>query len=432
MYRFYTYGLMLLAVLLAATFTSCNDEPSQREGTTVTSVRGEINSLIQSFDTTFVVPIDGHKINNGLSIDAASQKVEIHFDLMSIYVFSDGDFAGDYYLVTGYVVTHNKDLNTRYISNKDYVDYPDAVTQYLGKLALNTELLDKDGKQAGAGDAFFRAQPNPETTIGSTSYTKGFDFTLNFAITAGITRDNKKNEYKLTFLPIYPSFNWNNSSKQELPDIVVKLDTDPVTREVKHVFSTCNYETMEPTDLPVFTKGDLRVDFSWIWFVPKGHMSARDYCNDGMKLRFKFDPHYFVNYTTTASTNSAVHTVYTYGYDVGNQLTDADRTMTVDFPMLKRTPVGTLLFKNTTRNYVSNVRFSTIGAMGNEVSEALDGVALDQNDELSHLLPEGKYDIHYSIVNGDTGASLGNFVVKNVEITGNNEVSLSTLNGQRE
>ena len=377
-------------------------------------------------DTLLYVEPEQYSMEEGGQTGAQRQGVDLHMEIMPIYAYGCNEYSGDYYAIKGYVVAHNGDLNVTNESCR-VTDYEMKwVSPFMGTLGFGCELLDKDGNTVSEGDVRFHTTPEPSTTIGSTTYTKGLTFSLGFSLTLGSRQDTTGVWHPTIFPMIVPNFNSSDTSTQNLPDQTVEMNTDGITRAVSYTIRTNHSDSFNVSDIPVHARSDQRVDFSWMWFVPKGKLSSMDYGLDGVKLRFVLSPTYRFNYKSEHITGSSYTHEY-YDVDVACVTPVEDRSVTIDVTGLNRTPIGTLDFANATRNFVTEVRV---------VSDKTDEeMAIKGNyGQYKHLntdLCEGEYSLYYTLKNGDTGKVIGNYVIDDIVISEGSLFETSTLKARK-
>lgn len=376
-------------------------------------------------DTLLRVESASGLMKDELPVGPVKQGIDLHLEVIPVYAYGDSEYSGDYYAVSGYVVAHNGELNvarqTRRYSDYDY----EWISPFMGNLGLEAALLDKDSNEVNKGDVRFQSTPEPSTTIGSMTYNKGFTMSFNFGITFGKRRE--ETGWRLTLFPsLLPSFNWSNSSTQILPDQTVEMNTDGSTREVSYDIKTNKSATMNVDAIPSHARSDQKIEFSWIWFVPKGRLSSIDYCTDALQMRFRITPGYRYNYCYEKYTGSSYKMEL---FDIPlDCITPAEqRTATVELGGLNRFPVGTLDFANATSNYVTGIKLVST-ATGEE--KTISGT-YSRLKHMSVNLCAGEYSLYYTIKNGDTLKVIGNYVIDGIIIDGCSTFETSTLKGTK-
>lgn len=400
-----------------------------------------------------------------LAIDSPYKKVDnmidLHLEILPLYVFGTENSAGDYYAINGYVVSHNASAFQKRNLNISKVDPAPGVTPaefikdscsvawmgwFMSDFAFDFQLLDDKGNAVNNQDVNFFVQPEPSTTIGSTTYTKGFSFTLAPSLTFGAVKkmsgEEEKPSWKTTLLGVVGlGFNSDNKSTQNLPDQSVMMWTGPQDRTVNYDFVSNNIgKKIDPEAIPTMFRNDQRVDFSWVWYVKSGSYAAKDYCFDNMKMKVSIHPKYksFAEgdayvWVKEVDKNGKEHTErYSRQIDEFNIEADNTQISVADvLPAINRIPTGTFTLKNCTRSYLSNIKIYRTGEFGTGLAySSVDGTC-DTNESVQSILREGTYDFFYELFNGDTGESRGVFFIEGVEIKSNTDKTLTTFDGKR-
>lgn len=424
---FHRFALASAAALAVIACSKPEEETPDNElpATVSPSVAFNLMDHTIFIDTLLRVESESYLIRGDAPVVSEEQGIDLHLEIVPIYAYGSNEYSGDYYAVNGYVVTHNGDLKVR----KQSATYPDYryswITPYMNMLGMTAEILDKDGNTVSTGDVRFQTTPEPSTTVGSMTYNKGFTMSLNFNISFGAKKDDD-GWVPSVFPSLLPKFNWSNSSTQNLPDQTVEMTTDGITRSVRYAIKTKQVETMNPDNVPNHAKTDQKVEFSWIWFVPKGRLSSIDYGTDAPKIRICITPEYIFSYHYEYYGGSS-YEHDAYGVTLDCTTPAEKRTVTVEMGGLNRTPVGTLDFANATSNYVTGIKIVS-KATGEELPVS------GNYSRLKHMtmdLCEGEYSMYYTVKNGDTLKVIGNFVIDGIIIDGGSTIETSTLKGTK-
>lgn len=418
-----------LVAFVALAVISCSHLEGDIEDhrTPVTITPSETFNLLDHtivLDTLLRVQGASYMMKDQIPTDIVNQGIDLHLEIVPIYAYGNNDYSGDYYAVNGYVVAHNGDLNVRKLSLRDNSYDYDWISPFMGNLGISAVLLDKDGNEVSKGDVLFQNTPEPSTTIGSTTYNKGMNISFNFGVTFGKKIDEGK--WLTTLFPsLLPSFKWDNSSTQNLPDQTVEMNTDATTRAVRYTIKTNHYETLKSDAIPTHAKTDQKVEFSWMWFVPKGRLSSMDYCTDALSMRFCVSPEYFLNYRYEYIGGSSYFDEL-FGIAIDCITPVEQRTVTVELGGLNRTPIGTLDFANATTNYVTGIKL--VSKATKEEKPISGNYAKLQH--MSTNLCAGEYSLYYTIKNGNTLQVIGNYVIDGIVITEDSTFETSTLKGK--
>lgn len=429
-----TYAFTALCLLMGA--TACNDEvedvttwsgQSQQQTmaapqlTTRAAATSQLSDYKMIIDKTLTIATEQSELYDGMvpqSIKAEprSGQCDVHLEILPIYCPGSTDASGDYYAVNGYVLAHNREL----FEVKDYAKST-LCGYYMGNLAFGLQLLDDAGQPVTNDAVSFVDTPQPSTTISSWTYTYGYSFSIKAPLTLGITETAADtiagtNEFSIPL----PSYKCNDKASQNLPEQVVEMNTGAFDRSVSYKLQTNHYGGgYHAEDLPSFSWNDQRVDFSFVWFVSKGHYNANDYNEGHMKLCFDLHPQLYAN----------ARMVYMneHGYDSKQLVTGLkpkmnydDSSFIIDMPTPKRAPVGNFSVQNPSSFYMTDITLWHSGTYGKPdakpVSSCSDAFGRDQSYD--GVMLEGTYDMVFSLRDGNTGELKYTRILRGIEIEG--------------
>lgn len=349
--------------------------------------------------------------------------IDLNFDIMSIYAFGNKDVSGDYYGIKGYAVVHNGSAfkHEQLSSIGERASTVDKQGWYTGNLGLNFQLLDKNGNPVSSDNVEFFSNPQPTTTIGSTTYSTGFTFNFSVGLTLGATKfdeDEQKNPSLVALGFATFGFDWNNKSTQYLPDQSVEMTTGS-DRSVSYKFVTNN----DKSSIPPLFRTDQRVEFDWVWHVKSGAYSAKDRCMEGMKLKVLVSDEFRAKLKDT-------HNEVIVSPENPRQSMEPV-SLEIDIPGINRIPIGTVNFKNTARSYVNKVKIWR--SEGHDTQKPYCEIprAFGKGGSFDQVLREGKYDLYFDLVDGDSGRAKGHYVIRNITITDDATVYVSTMDAER-
>lgn len=398
----------------------------------VTSSSQSGANLKKIYDLSFDVTIPAVKLlessytYNSTPI-SVTKAIDLHIEVLPIYVFGSESYSGDYYGISGYCIMHNgsfyKEVEKSFESSVMYAYY-----WYMSRYNLEFQLLSSDGQKVSNENTLFFVTPEPSTTISSTTYKKGFSFSLSPKLTIGTRQDEDEQTQELSWQNMLMGviglgFKWDDSYTQNLPDQSVELNTG-TTRDVSYTIITNNDENGFGTEyIPTVARTDQRVDFSFVWLLKSGNFCAKDNDLGNMKLQIGITPVY----------KSAAYSKNTYSQSVTkveSRVTYTHPTISsiIDLPGMNRIPVGDVKIKNTTRNTMTNIFFYRSGEYGINSPYFSHNGAYNQDDEAEIMMREGKYDIVYELVEHDLLNPIGRFMIPGVEVSGNGTTETSTIN----
>lgn len=442
------YQLAAAALILGC--TACNDSledvgmgntgaktaatPPALKGSTRASTQSsttDITGHVLTIDTTLTIGTQAASYSKNCSrpfdMDAQSARnVDVHLSVLPLYAYGDADYSGDYYAVEGYVIAHNKDL---YGIHQAPSGFATLYGYFMGDLGFDLQLLDNQGQAVSTEAVAFYTNPEPSTTISSTTYTKGFTFSINAKISFG---------YSVTYGPyvtgsVLPSFKWNDSSTQNLPDQTVQTYTGSEDRSVHYDFITNNYSCdADGNNIPTFATTDQRVDFSFVWHVKTNHYAAKDYGKGNMKLRFNLRPQLLANALLEFVPQKGVPAkVYTAGLKA--PMYPVEENFVIDLPDMDRTPVGSLSVYNPYNYWLTDITVWRSGDYGKEGAKPVEGTndIFSADDSYDTLLREGEYDFVFNLRDGDTGDIKYEGIIRGISIEKCDQVSVSLVNKEK-
>ena len=391
-------------------------------------------NLKKIYDLSFDVTIPAVKLlessytYNSTPI-SVTKAIDLHIEVLPIYVFGSEDYSGDYYGISGYCIMHNgsfyKEVEKTFGSSKMYAYY-----WYMSRYNLEFQLLSSDGQKVSNENTSFFVTPEPSTTISSTTYKKGFSFSLSPKLTLGVRQDEDETTHELSWKGMLMGviglgFKWEDSQTQNLPDQSVELNTG-TTRDVSYTIITNNDENGFGTKyIPEVARTDQRVDFSFVWHLQSGNFCAKDNDLGNMKLQIGITPVY----------KSAAYSENPYSQSVTKVesrviYTHPTISSIIDLPGMNRIPVGDVKIKNTTRNTMTNILFYRSGEYGINSPYFSHNGAYNQDEEAEIMMREGKYDIVYELVEPNLLNPIGRFMIPGVEVSANGTTETSTIKAE--
>ena len=360
---------------------------------------------------------------------SVTKAIDLHIEVLPIYVFGSESYSGDYYGISGYCIMHNgsfyKEVQKSFESSVMYAYY-----WYMSRYNLEFQLLSSDRQKVSNENTLFFVTPEPSTTISSTTYKKGFSFSLSPKLTLGVRQDEDETTHELSWKGMLMGviglgFKWDDSYTQNLPDQSVELNTG-TTRNVSYTIITNNDENGFGTKyIPSVARTDQRVDFSFVWQLKSGNFCAKDNDLGNMKLQIGITPEY----------KSAAYSENHYSQSVTKvesrvKYTHPTISSIIDLPGMNRIPVGDVKIKNTTINTMTNILFYRSGEYGINSPYFSHNGAYNQNEEAEIMMREGKYDIVYELVERDLLNPIGRFMIPGVEVSANGTTETSTTKAE--
>ena len=404
----------------------------------------EVNQmLVVHVDTTLEIDIPGHQFTMSTgeahSVYATTPHrtthIRLEVDIEPIYAFesSSGSHAGDYYAVSGQITALNGECYSKIVhgnfSGRGEHSY-EMLCYYMSSLKVKFELL-KDLEGTAIPDIGFAVMPDPSTSIGSVTYKKGYEYTFSYSIGRGYKQQGKGwGVLKRNGLPFF-KYSKIDDRIVNLPDQSTTLNTD-TSCAISYSFDTRNDDGgwgEEYISMPM--RSNQTITFSWIWYVPAGTATGvKDNSDVSFPIRITVpSPTYRSNIHFYGNGQPA--SLYLHLNEEDHATMPNEGVVWVNLPPVDRRPVGTLQFKNTTRNYVTDIQlFKYDGTLVDDESFLDVSGVYGTAEQMQCLVREGEFNVNYNIKNGDTGEIIRQCVVEHVKITDNTVTSISTLDGK--
>ena len=390
----------------------------------------------------------------GASADSLNTNgsIDVTYTIYAAYMFEASKQPGDYYIVEREVTAHNADIWKPYVSkhaayrseiggyfmtglevNSSLVDAtvftvtendtPDKVTKKRGIMAdMLRELAQtrKVNSQLCIPDIGFCSTPQPETSIGATTYTSGYNVSLSGSLSVG------KSLGSLGF-----SAGYNSSQSRSVKDISIELVTDATSRSVTHNYKVNNigkgwmYETIEAQTkkVPAVARTDFAASSAWCWKIPTAANVVYDSATRSFQLLTFIDFKYgcFAHTTGLEIYDGTRH--YEYGLWSISEVTPPGRD-----------PFGVLAMKNSLEDPIGNIRIYLTNN-----TEGRDTVQLSNSYMSTEIakcaLLEGSYTLEYDHLDKSDNHRIAQYRIDGIDIIkGADEESstkeISTANGK--
>ena len=398
------------------------------------SLEGVVEGNMMNLSEEFPMFLGSYCFNRhndpDLDVSAHNSYAEVHMSVLPIYAFGQSSGSGDYYAVNGYVLTHNADMYERHRK----IDYDDGgyrhdweiCANFMRDLTFSATLLDGDG-QPLKDDVRFEKYPTPETTIGSTSYTSGWKVTLGFAVQIGgaDVRDPeaeaKPKWWKFITGKLMPKFDYTttDSIERQLPDQSVEQYSSTDGSHVEFHFLTNNYDHRRGDDIPLVAKDDERCYFSWVWYLPHGSNGVGDNSEKTFRIELGVDAKMGIN-----EFDESIEELYDY-----TERNACGRFRSIPLPEISRIPVGNVTLMNLTSYYIHDLRV-TLPDYDEQPLCYGDPEIYGKNQTAEMTLHEGRYDIWFDLVDGNTSVVKRRCVIRDVSLKADETVTLSTLDAR--
>lgn len=370
-----------------------------------------INDLAHAQHNVKAVPIGTERfefarVSKGSDPDwvSRSSQIDVSWKVYPMYSYScKGDAAGDYYLVSLDLNSHNGPLYSRYSVHHGAV-LTLAHIFFSTCIEWKATLLDSKGNIIATGLDFFQ-DPSPTTTASGMTYSDGFSRGFSIGGNGGVSGGSP-----YVVANLNANFSWSKNTSVTIQDQSIELETGTADKSVTYRYKTNNIHHDGDTEdaFPAIGRTDQHCIGKWVW-----HVKTSDYSDDTYKLRLELNPEY-----------GHMHThVRTWApcWDGRHRFLIKDQDRVIEIPLIKpdRTPCGTINFKNTTKNFVNNVRYQSLNPKMKSDFKTVNCQTFATNESVDFSTPEGKVNIIYDLRDGDEpGISglIGTYIIENVNV----------------
>lgn len=315
------------------------------------------------------------------TIGARSGYVTVSYRVYPLYSFNSNSTSGDFYIVESNTTVHSNQMYAGNYTNKHGGVLVRICGYYLNKLHITSQLYSPTNNSTN-----FITSPSPGTTIGSTSYTSGFEWNLKGDITGKISAKDGAE----VSASIGGGVSFSNSETRSVSDISIYNNWSG---------STVNY-TFQMENLPKYNAGSIAIsdppptsvsnaDFSssWVWHASGISDSDTD---TRFAISTSVVPTYSVSsfITTSVDFNTVDYDMYSASSDTGFSTTKP--LIWLDRP--NRIPTGVLEIENTFVD--TNVSIGRVVIRsGTETLYDSSSSTYTHGATFSRVLPTGNYEI---------------------------------------
>lgn len=319
--------------------------------------------------------------------------IDVSYNIYPMHAFNVPPVSaeGDYYAVESEVIAHNSNMyNGKWTQMHGWV-HARLCGYYMSSLKTTSALMTQKGGKLSNVAFPAGASPKPETTVGSTSYTDSFSWSLNGTLSVGVAADGPQ-----ASLALGGAVEFGSSETRNVSDVnILKNATDGVveyTYEIQNLPTSAGLE--KDPYIPEVCRADLSLYSAWVWYVP----NAKDNSKDQYKISISIVPMYKAYHWYSSQADFA-----DYEFNAGSS------TYTINLIAPSRIPTGQLTLTNTskTHQYVRDIKIWETKNVGNDTPDySLNGVIASSfmtssvsNTEISTVLPVGDYTIQYTCYN---------------------------------
>lgn len=393
----YSHSILAFSLLSCLFFSACEKEQAggddffEEEPPPIENTTDDIDELIIPQQTSITFPYQVKKEVGKKDIALypveGEGEVTLRHSIYPFYAFEKNNSNGDYYLIKSEVAVTNDKMYQGYMRQlfQDETQRLQTTTHicgfYLREIRVRYELVDKDGKTVGEFPTGH--SPTPLTTVGSTTYTTGFSWSLGAQIRIGIDT--------LKVSPLIWNIAYKNEAKRNIQDMDVRnTSSDEIA---KYAF-TLNYlpsSNTESRHTPKLPPPPLSISTNtyaqeFIWRVP----STKDFQGDDVKftLHQKVEIDYGVCYSLTSPLGRGPR------YDLEEYVETVRDSSAIEFIPPCRIPMGML--KITNKNKGQYIKDITIAKEGEE-PKVLSKGSFAYGKSFQIYVDVGKYDVEFKM-----------------------------------
>ena len=324
--------------------------------------------------------------------------VDVQLKVTPMHGFKSGDSdAMDYYLMTSTVSVASGKMYTGNFSKKHGGVNARICGFYLKSLSSNIYILNTSGTPVGR----FVQVPTPETVVGSTGYTTGWNFSIGGGITGGTS----------PMISSSTGFSISSSTSRTISDCDVLSRHEGSTVGYDYVINNLpHFKSNKITDPPLVSTSTTNFYSQWVWAVPAEDHDVKT------KYRVAIDLYNLVYGASYFYTGSLDY------HDL--EFVQKKYSVIKELPMPNRSPTGKFELTNSEDGtFMTNVRLynKSYPETGSFKDESVYGYG----STCSLFLTTGDYELQCSI-KGTNGKTKTRNYTGLVRVTTGGTVKLST------
>lgn len=393
----YSHSILAFSLLSCLFFSACEKEQAggddffEEEPPPIENTTDDIDELIIPQQTSITFPYQVKKEVGKKDIALypveGEGEVTLRHSIYPFYAFEKNNSNGDYYLIKSEVAVTNDKMYQGYMRQlfQDETQRLQTTTHicgfYLREIRVRYELVDKDGKTVGEFPTGH--SPTPLTTVGSTTYTTGFSWSLGAQIRIGIDT--------LKVSPLIWNIAYKNEAKRNIQDMDVRNTSSDEIAKYAFTLNNLPSSNTESRYTPKLPPPPLSISTNtyaqeFIWRVP----STKDFQGDDVKftLHQKVEIDYGVCYSLTSHLGRGPR------YDLEEYVETVRDSSAIEFIPPCRIPMGML--KITNKNKGQYIKDITIAKEGEE-PKVLSKGSFAYGKSFQIYVDVGKYDVEFKM-----------------------------------
>lgn len=397
MKQIYLYSILALSLLFCLFFSACEKEQTGiddlfvEEPSSIGNTTNDIEAIIVPQQTSITFPYiikkEVGKKEIALYPVEGEGEVTLRHSIYPFYAYEKNNGNGDYYLIKSEIAVTNDKMYKGYINQLFQDDGRKLRTTthicgfYMREIRVRYELTDKDGNIVGEFPVGH--SPTPLTTVGSTTYTTGFSWSLGAQIRIG--NDTVKAS------PLIWNVACNNEAKRNIQDMDVRNSS---TRQIaQYAFTLNNLPPSKTEDsyTPKLPPPPLSISTNtyaqeFIWRVPE----TKDF--QGEDVAFTLYQYVEIDYGICYSLTSPLGLGPKYDLEEYVETVKGFSSIKLNPPC--RIPMG--LLKITNKNKGQYIKEIAVAKEGEEPKVISKG-SFGYGKSFSVYVDIGKYDIEFKM-----------------------------------
>lgn len=393
----YSHSILAFSLLSCLFFSACEKEQAggddffEEEPPPIENTTDDIDELIIPQQTSITFPYQVKKEVGKKDIALypveGEGEVTLRHSIYPFYAFEKNNSNGDYYLIKSEVAVTNDKMYQGYMQQllRDEARRLQTTTHicgfYLREIRVRYELVDKDGKTVGEFPTGH--SPTPLTTVGSTTYTTGFSWSLGAQIRIGGDT--------LKVSPLIWNIAYKNEAKRNIQDMDVRNTSSDEIAKYAFTLNNLPSSNTESRYTPKLPPPPLSISTNtyaqeFIWRVP----STKDFQGDDVKftLHQKVEIDYGVCYSLSSPLGRGPR------YDLEEYVETVKDSSSVKLNPPCRIPMGMLKITNKNKGqYIKDIAIAKEGEEPKVVSKG----SLAYGKSFQIYVDVGKYDVEFKM-----------------------------------
>lgn len=397
MKQVYLHSILAFSLLSCLFFSACEkelaggddifvEEPPPIRNTT-TDIEALIIPQLTSITFPYQVKKEMGKKDIALYPVEGEGEATLRHSIYPFYAYEKSNSNGDYYLIKSEVSVTNDKMYKGYMTQllRDDDKRQQTATHicgfYMHEIRVRYELRDKDGNTVGEFPAGH--SPTPLTTVGSTTYTTGFSWSLGAQIRIG--SDTIKAS------PLIWNIAYSNEAKRNIQDMDVRNSSSNQTAQYAFTLNNLPSSKTEDGYIPKLPPPPLSISTNtyaqeFIWRVPE----TKD--SQGNDVAFTLFQYVEVDYGICYSLTSPLGHGPRYELEEYIETVKGSSSVRLNPPC--RIPMGML--KITNKNQGQYIKEIAIAKKGGE-SKVVSTGSFAYGKSFDVYVDVGKYDVEFKM-----------------------------------